>query len=276
MQLYSPQKKLDIAVYSTDTPHHRYLLQRLINDLPVGARIVLTIFETKPYPWKKNRWRWLRNCFPNIIKGVFLNPYLQPKSFGVRQEAFENLAFFSDGDNSIPDESNLQIVSSINSSEASDLIKGAQPDIAIVFGTGKIKPEIFSIPRLGTVNAHGGKLPEYRGLDTNLWAAYQGRIQDMFVTLHEMDVELDTGKVLMERQIPISKEMNLRSIRYFTTLICVDMYLNLFSKLLESGLEQPPARDSESNYYGPMPWLLKMHTDRTLRRHAKLSTDLGN
>ena len=88
---------LRIAVLTTDTPHHRYFLRRLLRDLPPGSEIVVNIFEEKPYPWRKKARRHLRDAFPNLWRGIALNPYWQSSRLAAQQIAFEEAHFFPNG-----------------------------------------------------------------------------------------------------------------------------------------------------------------------------------
>jgi hypothetical protein len=263
------QTVLNIAVMTTDTPHHRYFLQRFVNELPENANVTLTLMETKPYPWKKNAKRWFFSHFPNIWKGLVLNPYLFPGFFSGGQAKFENQSFFPDGNSALPNSLNVEYLGSVNSPEAISMLKDVAPDIAVVYGTGKIKSEVFTIPRFGTINAHGGKLPGYRGLDTNLWAVHQGHPEDIYVSIHEIDENLDTGAVYLERQVTVGPSMDLYSLRYFTALVCTDLFLEFIKQVLNNGIQFLPRRESKSHYFGPMPLLLKLRTHLILRKLAK-------
>lgn len=254
-----------IAVLTTDTLHHRYFLRRLEHDLPKGAQVVLAIFESSPYPWRRNAIRHAVRNMPNLWRGVVCNPYLQPRSFARRQDAFEKQRFFPDGDSSLPTTFPVELVPSVNHPTVRRRLARANPEIIYVYGTGKIAPEIFTLPPLGSVNAHGGRLPGYRGLDTNLWAAYERRPEDMYVTLHKMDDELDTGAVYLDRRIPLHRDMTIYSLRYFSTLFCVDLFLELTRKFLRGDPAQRSHERENSRYFGPMPWVLKKRTDRILR-----------
>lgn len=68
-----------------------------------------------------------------------------------------------------------------------------------------IPPDVIGIPRHGTVNMHGGLLPEYRGGHVLQWAIANGE-QETGVTLHFVDETIDTGPVIGVRRVAISDE----------------------------------------------------------------------
>lgn len=67
-------------------------------------------------------------------------------------------------------------------------------DVAIQGGVGILKPDMLAVPRLGFVNVHPGKLPEYRGRNCPEWAILNG--DDVFATAHLVDAGIDTGPVI--------------------------------------------------------------------------------
>jgi len=211
----------------------------------------------------------MRANWANPWRALVANPYIQPETFARRQDAFERPRFFRDGDDSVPRHLETHRVRSVNDVDAQSLIDRLLPDLILVYGTGLVRKEVFVQAPLGAVNAHGGKLPRYRGLDTNLWAAYEGRPEDMTVTLHQMDATFDTGPVYASQAVPPDEELSIYSLRYFTTLICTRMFVELVGDFI-AGTPVPTAQgNTPSKYYSLMPWLLKRKTNLILRAYAQ-------
>ncbi|WP_299312414.1 formyltransferase family protein [uncultured Aquimarina sp.] len=77
------------------------------------------------------------------------------------------------------------------------------PDLVLVCGFSiKIPKEILAVPKYGFLNVHFGKLPENRGADPLFWSISQGKKQTA-ITIHQMDENWDTGKILLEQPVPI-------------------------------------------------------------------------
>jgi len=267
-------RPLRLAVLTTDTLHHRYFLHRLDSDLPEGFEIAQIVFEERPYPWWRNRRRHFIRTLPNLVSGVVFNPYFQPRSAARLQDAFEAPRFFPNGLPKGRLSDRAIRCHSANDTAVVRLLENDPPDVIFVYGTGKLAPQVFRTARAVALNAHGGRLPTYRGLDTNLWAALAGRPGDMCVTIHELEAELDTGAVMIERAIPPAREMSIHSLRYFTTLVCVDCALEALSQVA-AGAMRLHRNDGPSRYYGPMPWLLKRRADRFLRSWATSQCEAG-
>ncbi len=93
-------------------------------------------------------------------------------------------------------------VGNINSAKAVETLRRLRADVGIVLGTRILKRSTFSVPRVGCVNLHKGKVPEYRGLPPGFWELYDGQTS-AGVTAHFVDDGLDTGAVLGEASVPI-------------------------------------------------------------------------
>ncbi len=259
--------KLKIATLTTDTLHHRYFLKRLRGETSSHACIVLNLFETRPYPWRKKAHRHILKSLPNLWKGLVKNPYVQP-DLGPRIDAYEMPRFFPDGDTAIPADIPSHYVQSVNGEDARALLRNAKPDLIFVYGTGLVKPETYQIATRAAINAHGGKIPGYRGLDTNLWAAYEGHPEDMTATLHQVDDDLDTGPVYMDRPIGRPADLSLVTLRYHTAVLCTDMFIDLIAAFFDGEPNSKIQNLAESRYFGPMPWLLKRRTNNLLAKWA--------
>jgi hypothetical protein len=256
-----------LGVLTTDTPHHRYFLRELSRRLSNDIEVVLSLFEERPYPWARRAARHFRLSLPNLWRATVLNPYVQSRRFATRQLSWEETNFFPSGDRSLPPNVPMHVVRSVNDLEAERLLRQAKPDLLFVYGTGLIKRHIFEMPVLGAVNAHGGLLPGYRGLDTNLWAALGGHPEDMAVTLHRVDTDYDTGPTYMQRKLGRIPGLNLLTLRFHTTLIVTDMTVELLHKIAVGSTATLP-QSGVSRYYGPMPWWLRRRTDRIIRDFA--------
>lgn len=84
----------------------------------------------------------------------------------------------------------------MNGAETRDRIRCLAPDLMIVCGAPLLKPAIYEIPRLGTVNLHFGISPDYRGIHTLLWPWQCGDYIHIGATLHYINAGIDTGPVL--------------------------------------------------------------------------------
>jgi peptidoglycan/xylan/chitin deacetylase (PgdA/CDA1 family) len=93
-------------------------------------------------------------------------------------------------------------VGNLNSQLAAETLRSLRADLGIVLGTRVLKRSTFSVPRLGCLNVHKGKVPEYRGLPPGFWELYDGQ-SAAGVTIHFVDDGLDTGDIVGAGSVPI-------------------------------------------------------------------------
>lgn len=96
----------------------------------------------------------------------------------------------------------LTSAGNLNSPESSQILKDLRADLGVVIGTRILKASTFSVPRLGSLNIHKGKVPEYRGQPAGFWEIFDGQTE-AGVTVHFVDDGLDTGDILGERSVAI-------------------------------------------------------------------------
>ncbi len=81
------------------------------------------------------------------------------------------------------------------------------PDAIIVVAYGRIIPKwMLDLPRLGTLNGHASLLPKYRGAAPIQWAVANGEVVTGVTTMR-IDEGLDTGEMLLKRELPIAADM---------------------------------------------------------------------
>ncbi len=101
----------------------------------------------------------------------------------------------------------IQQPAKVKTPEALSQFKEHDADVAVVVAYGRILPGTFleAFP-MGAINVHFSLLPKYRGAAPVNWAIVNGE-RKTGVTTMQMDVGLDTGPILMQRETAIgSKE----------------------------------------------------------------------
>jgi peptidoglycan/xylan/chitin deacetylase (PgdA/CDA1 family) len=97
----------------------------------------------------------------------------------------------------------VRAVGNLNGLEAIRALRECDADLGIVLGTRMLKPTTFSIPRLGCINLHKGKVPEYRGMPPGFWELYDSA-STAGVTVHFVDSKLDAGDIVATGEVEIS------------------------------------------------------------------------
>ncbi|MGH9476113.1 MAG: methionyl-tRNA formyltransferase [Terriglobales bacterium] len=82
-------------------------------------------------------------------------------------------------------------------------LSAQQPDVLAVVAFGQLLPvQVFSLPRLGAINAHASLLPAYRGAAPIQWTLARGESQTGVTTMR-IDAGLDTGDMLLQDRLAI-------------------------------------------------------------------------
>ncbi|HEY1465298.1 MAG TPA: methionyl-tRNA formyltransferase [Terriglobales bacterium] len=85
-------------------------------------------------------------------------------------------------------------------------LEALKPDAIIVVGYGRIIPQwMLDLPPLGNINLHASLLPKYRGAAPIQWAIAKGE-RVTGVTTMRIDAGLDTGDILLQREMAVLPE----------------------------------------------------------------------
>jgi methionyl-tRNA formyltransferase len=85
-------------------------------------------------------------------------------------------------------------------------LEAIAPDAIVVVAYGRIIPPwMLALPRLGCINLHASLLPKYRGAAPIQWAVAMGETVTGNTTML-LEEGLDTGPILLQREIQISPE----------------------------------------------------------------------
>jgi len=93
-----------------------------------------------------------------------------------------------------------------NNEEFRRQLETIRPQAIIVVGYGRIIPQwMIDLPQFGNLNLHASLLPKYRGAAPIQWAIANGE-SITGVTTMRIDAGLDTGDILLQRELPIEAE----------------------------------------------------------------------
>jgi methionyl-tRNA formyltransferase len=97
-------------------------------------------------------------------------------------------------------------VRNINDPEPVERIRALAPDLLLVIGwTQLVKDELLRVPRFGCIGFHASLLPTYRGRAPINWALINGE-KKTGNTMILLEVGVDSGDILAQREIPIGDE----------------------------------------------------------------------
>ena len=90
-------------------------------------------------------------------------------------------------------------------------IKSMNADLFIVVAFRKIPKEVYSIPRLGTINLHASLLPDYRGAAPINWALINNE-KVTGVTTFFINEKIDHGDIISKKEVLIDNDDDYKSL----------------------------------------------------------------
>jgi methionyl-tRNA formyltransferase len=150
-------------------------------------------------------------------------------------------------------------VREINGEESCNALRELQVDLMILAGTPIVRAPVLSVPRIGTLNAHQGALPRFRGMNVIEWAIFDRATPT--ITIHFVDPGVDTGDIVAEERVPLHAGDTLNTVRERASAQQVGLLVRTVNAAVYGSLPRRPQRAEEGLQY------FSMH--RTLRAIAE-------
>jgi methionyl-tRNA formyltransferase len=126
-----------------------------------------------------------------------------------------------------------------------------KPDAIVVVGYGRIIPQwMIDLPPLGNLNVHASLLPMYRGAAPIQWAIARGETVTGVTTMR-IDAGLDTGDILLQRELPIATADTGETLTPRLAAIGADLMLETL-RGLRDGTILPRAQDHSRASLAPI------------------------
>ena len=143
----------------------------------------------------------------------------------------------------------LFTTNSINTSKVEEKLKEIDYDIVIVVGTGIIKKNILSLINKPIINVHVGITPKYRGVHGAYWALVNNDSENCGVTIHFIDEGIDTGKVISQQNISITKDDNFTTYPFLQFAEALPLLENAINEIKNNRLIESLPRNIESKQW---------------------------
>jgi len=130
-----------------------------------------------------------------------------------------------------------------------EALQALAPDYIIVANFQQILDDrILSVPRVAPINFHPGPLPRYAGLAPFYWIVRNGDRRTAISAIL-MDEGLDTGPIVMQREIALSGAETGRGLRIIQEQQNVLMLLDLIPALTRGSFTTVPQDLAKRSYY---------------------------
>ncbi len=220
-----------LAVLTTQTSHHAHFVRALARDFDLVGVLDETTGLKAPFP----------TAHP----------------FETERDRYERDLWFGGKRAGIADFAPCFRHSSLNTDAAANDLERLRADVAVVFGTGKLKGRVLTAGDGLLVNLHGGNPETHRGLDTHLWSIYHDTPEGLAACLHDVAPELDAGAIHGMKAIPLPRGMKLHQLRAANTDVCIELTRDLLDRVRRGDQPQPRAQLSRGAYFSFMPAELK-------------------
>jgi methionyl-tRNA formyltransferase len=146
--------------------------------------------------------------------------------------------------------------------------------IVAVYYPHFLPPSLLALARMGGINIHPGKLPEYRGKFPTPWYILRGDTH-FGLAIHRIDAGIDTGDVYVQEQFPIPPAITGHELYRLTQDEGANLMVRTLPRILAGELTPTP-QQGVGSYFSSIErtwridWNLSSETiERRVRVHAK-------
>ncbi len=141
-----------------------------------------------------------------------------------------------------------------------DQLKSYRADLQIVVAFRMLPQLVWSMPPLGTFNLHGSLLPQYRGAAPIQHAVMNGD-KITGVTTFFLKHEIDTGNIILRREIPIGEDENAGELHDRMMVIGSEVVLETVRKIENNDLQPIPQEQfiHDETILHPAPKIFREH-----------------
>jgi methionyl-tRNA formyltransferase len=137
---------------------------------------------------------------------------------------------------------------SLKNAEAQQQLTDYQADVMIVAAYGLILPQaVLDTPSMGCINIHGSLLPRWRGAAPIHRAILDGDTETG-VTIMQMNAGLDTGDMLLKKQVPITNQSTTAEIHDQLAEVGAQALVETLDGLTSGTITPEKQDDSLANY----------------------------
>lgn len=134
--------------------------------------------------------------------------------------------------------------------DALQSLTSLKPDAIVVVAFGQLlPPNVLSLPPLGCINVHASLLPKYRGAAPIQAALAAGETVTGVTTMY-MDEGLDTGDMILRREVAIEPDDNAGSLHDKLAVAGAELLVETMHLLAAGNAPRIPQDDALATYAG--------------------------
>ncbi len=169
----------------------------------------------------------------------------------------------------------LLVTTDLDSSQVTEFVRALQPDLGVIYGARILKSELFDAPRLGSINLHKRKLPDYRGEGpVGLWELLDGR-KEIGITVHRVEPEPYTGAIVAAAEMPIDAFDTLTSLGLKAALIGDDLLVRAVTAYGGGQVVEKAQEGPSRTFEAPKPHYLWLHEKQITSHRPQYRSQRG-
>lgn len=128
------------------------------------------------------------------------------------------------------------------------VLKELAPDMLVTCAYGNILPKaVLDVPQYGCINVHGSLLPKYRGAAPIQWSIINGEKVTGVTTMYS-DIGIDTGDMLLKREVEIDDNMNAQELFDILGKVGAGLLIDTIKLIEEGRLVRTPQADCDATH----------------------------
>ena len=156
----------------------------------------------------------------------------------------------------------------IHAAEVQQLVRDFRPDLGLSIGAPFLAQQFYMIPAHGTINAHLGLAPRYRGVPPGFWELFEGS-PTVGATIHFIDEGIDSGPVIASAEVPILPSDTLEDVESQALHLAVRLLAGCLPAALSGVAQAQPQETTGALYRMPGLGAFLSMLWRTSRRRRK-------
>lgn len=137
-------------------------------------------------------------------------------------------------------------------------------ELLVLAGAEIVPADVLEIPSRGTLNAHFGLLPRYRGMNVAEWSIYHN--DPVGVSVHFVDRGIDTGDVVAARPILVRRGDTLETIRDKQRREAASMLVDAVAAIRSDRVRRATQAAAEGTQFYRMHPAIRQHVEAKLQR----------
>jgi methionyl-tRNA formyltransferase len=143
----------------------------------------------------------------------------------------------------------VRFVPKLNDSAFVESVRRDGVDVLVSVAAPQVfKAPLIEAPRLGCINVHNAKLPDYRGMLPNFWQMYDG-LRTVGTTVHRITAALDEGAILAQTETEVRNGESLDSLIRRTKRSSAHVLLGVLRDMIAGRVVDLPNPAEQGSYH---------------------------